>query len=431
MSSFTQVLDLANLFLPGGVDASARANVAIGHPFFVSRGDGAYIYDLEGIPYLDLCMSHGASLLGHNHPQIIAAVTKALEMGVICSYETCYQAQLAQKIASMVPGAEMSRFAGSGTETIMHALRLARTATGREKIIKFEGHFHGYSDDLFFSLNPPLDQAGPEKSPIPYRQSSGIPGSNSERIIIVPFNDPDALEQAFVKHGANTAALIMEPINYDSGCILPKPGFLNFCRDLCNQYGVLLFFDEVLTAFRVAAGGAQEFYGVVPDLAVLGKAIGAGMPISAITGRKEIMSHLRPKGNSEHSGTYIAHLTGILSALAALEIYSRPRFYLQMQNLADFFYPSFQEIINRSGIKVRLQYAGPRFGLYFGIDHEVTNYRESAKQDRQMLLKFIAGCFKQNVYLHVSPHHGFSAAHTREDLKHALEVIELVLKGLR
>ncbi len=431
ITSLDQVLNLAERYLPGAVDASARVNAAIGRPFFVSRGDGPLVYDLEGIPYLDFCASHGASLLGHNHPQIKAAVERALDLGVICSYETQFQSELAQKIASMVPGAEMTRFAGSGTETIMHALRLARTATGREKIIKFEGHFHGYSDDLYFSLNPPLDKAGPEKTPIPYRQSAGIPEKNSERLVIVPFNDPDALEQAFIRHGMECAALILEPINYDSGCILPKPGFLQLCRKLCDHYGVLLFFDEVLTAFRIAAGGAQEYYGVIPDLAVLGKAIGAGMPISAMTGKREVMQHLRPSGSSEHSGTYLAHLTGVLAATAALEVYSQPDFYQHLNRLSQHFYPSFDEIIERSGVRCKLQYAGPRFGLYFGVDSEVTNYREAAKQDRTQLLRFIAGCIERQVYFHVSPHHGFSAVHSEADLDNALDAIEGTLVDIR
>lgn len=428
--STSELYEFARNYLPGGVCASARTNAALGHPVYISRGDGPYIYDLEGHQYIDLSVSHGASLLGHNHPKISAAVSKALEMGIICSYETPYHSTLAKKISEVVPCAEMVRFAGTGTETIMHGLRLARAATGREKVIKFEGHFHGYSDNLFFSSAPPADQAGPPDHPIAYPQSAGMPCQSGKDIIIVPFNNPDALEKAFTEHGHETATLILEPVNYDSGCIIPQPGFLHLCRELCDQYGVLLFFDEVLTAFRVALGGAQELFGVTPDLCVMGKAIGAGMPISALAGKREIMLHLRPEGESEMSGTYLGHLTGVMSALAALEEYSKKDFYPHLDAIGQQFYSGFQSIIDNSNVPVLLQYIGPRFGLYFGLTEEVTNYRQAALQDRQLLLRFIEGCMERGVYFHVSPHHGFSAAHTEADVMRALDVIDTVFKTL-
>jgi len=423
--------EIARQYLPGGVSASARTNVAIGHPFYVTRGDGSKVYDVDGREYIDMSMSHGASLLGHNSPKVRQAVLKALELGLVCSYETEYHSALAKRITEIVPCAEMIRFAGSGTETIMHALRLARTATGREKIIKFEGHFHGYSDHLFFSCAPSIENAGPPSTPIAYPQSAGIPKILADLIIIVPFNDPAALEAVFDEHGHEVATLILEPVNYDSGCIIPTSGFINLCRELCDQYGVLLFFDEVLTAFRIALGGAQEYFGVTPDLCVLGKALGGGMPISAIAGRHDIMMHLRPVGKSEHSGTFLAHLTAVMAALAALEEYSRKDFYERLNKLGKRFYDGFQEIINQSDVPVRLQYVGPRFGLFFGITEEVTNYRKACAQNLTMMHKFIADCITNGVYFHVSPHHGFSAAHTEVDIDRCLDVIEIALTNIR
>jgi glutamate-1-semialdehyde 2,1-aminomutase len=431
MQSAERLYSTARDYLPGGVTASARMNSAIGRPFYVSRGNGAYVYDLDGEQYIDMCMSHGASLLGHNHPRIKAAVARALECGIICAYETEYHVTLAQKLAELVPCAEMVRFAGSGTETVMHALRLARTATGREKVIKFEGHFHGYSDFLNYSWAPPLDQAGPDQLPVPYPQSAGMPACLRDTVIVVPFNDPDALAAAFESHGPAVAALVMEPINYDSGCIEPQPGFVQLCRDLCDRYGVALFFDEVLTAFRMAPGGAQTYIGVVPDVCVLGKAFGAGMPISAIAGKRAIMEHLRPQGQSEMSGTYLAHLTSVLAALEALEIYSQPDFYARLHAIGERFYQGFQEIIDRSGVVARLQHAGPRFGIYFGLKDAVQNYRQAARQNHAMLLTFIAGCIRRGVYFHVSAHHGFSAAHSEADLDRALEGIAGAMSDVR
>ncbi len=431
MKSVQELYDFAKRYLPGGVCASARSNPAIGRPFYVSRGDGPYVYDLDGRRYVDMCVSHGASLLGHNHPAIRAAVAQALELGIICAYETEHHSALAQRLCELVPCAEMARFAGSGTETVMHGLRLARAATGRERIIKFEGHFHGYSDHLYYSSAPPLAQAGPAASPRPYAQSAGMPAALADLITIVPFNDSDALEAAFARHGHEVATLILEPINYDSGCILPQPGFIQLCRSLCDRYGALLFFDEVLTAFRVGLAGAQGVLGVVPDLAVLGKAFGGGMPISALVGKRSVMAHLRPEGASEHSGTYLAHLTAVLAARAALEEYGRPGFYERLESLSRRFYADFEEIIRRSGVPCRLQYAGPRFGLYFGVTEPVWNYRQAAAQNQAMLLTFVAGCIRRGVYFHVAAHHGFSAAHTEADLGRALEAIAGALADVR
>ncbi len=420
MSKLARLYGEAQQHLPGGVCATARANAAVGHPLYVSRGDGSRIYDVDGREYIDMCMSHGASLLGHNHPRIKAAVAKALDLGIVCSCETEHHVALARRVTELVPCAEAVRFAGSGTETVMHALRLARSATCRDKIIKFEGHFHGYSDALNFSAAPPLDRAGPAHAPLAYPESSGIPASARSDIIIVPFNDEQALEDVFAIHGCKTAALVLEPINYDQGCIAPKPGFLQRCRELCDRHGVVLLFDEVLTAFRMAPGGAQQYLGVTPDLCVLGKALGGGMPISAVAGRREIMQHLRPLGRSEMSGTYLAHLTTVLGALAALEEYTRPDFYDSLRAVGDRFYAGFQEIIDRNGVPARLQYIGPRFGMYFGIRDEVTDYRQAARKDRAMELAFIAACFRRGVYFAVSPHHGFSSAHTEADMDRVL-----------
>lgn len=426
-----ELYEFAQQYLPGGVSASARTNAALGHPFYVARGDGAYVHDVAGAGYVDMCTSHGASLLGHNHPAIVSAVEHALALGVICAYETAHHAALARQVTEMVPCAELVRYAGSGTETMMHALRLARAATGRHKVIKFEGHFHGYVDYLYYSSAPPLDRAGPATAPIPFPQSAGMPPALNDLVVVAPFNDPAALQEAFERHGDETAALVMEPINYDSGCIVPQPGFVQLCRDLCDHYGSLLFFDEVLTAFRMASGGAQQYLGVTPDLCVLGKAFGGGMPISAITGRRDVMLNLRPVGQSEHSGTYLAHLTTVLAASAALAQYNTPGFYQRMHAIGEMFYSNFQALIERSGVPLRLQHVGPRFGLYFGVTEEVTNYRQAAQQDVSMLHTFIAGCIRRGVYFHVSPHHGFSAAHTEQDMARALEAIEGALDDVR
>lgn len=432
-SSTQKLFETACEVLPGGVSASARRNASLNHPFYVSRGDGPLVYDLDGNPYVDMCCSHGASFLGHNHPSIKMAVQRALELGIVCSAETEYQVKLALQLRTLVPCAEMSRFSSSGTETMMHGLRLARAATGRQKFIKFEGHFHGYSDGLNFSSAPPLEKAGPYDAPIPFPQSAGIPNTARADVIVVPFNDFTALESVFDAHGSECAALIMEPINYDSGCILPEVGFIERCRELCDTYRTILFFDEVLTAFRTAPGCAQEALGVVPDLAVLGKAFGGGMPISALVGKRWVMNHLRPQGESEMSGTYLSHLTATLAASAALDQYATPGFYDTMSVRCERFYNGFQNLIDRSGLAVRLQHCGARFGVYFGLepDKPVVQYRAAARHNLGQLLTFARGCVKRGTYLHISAHHGFSFVHTDAELDRALEAIEGALNDVK
>ncbi|GAA3738217.1 aspartate aminotransferase family protein [Salinactinospora qingdaonensis] len=420
----------ARRVLPGGVSATARANPALGHPLYISRGEGARVYDLDGQDYVDMCVSHGASLLGHNHPAITAAVAKALDMGIICAYENEHQAQLAETLTEVIPCAEMVRFAGTGTETVMHALRLARTATGRRTIIKFEGHFNGYSDALNYSVAPPLDQAGPAERPRPYPESAGMAEDPTPELVILPFNDADALTTAFAERGDEVAALFMEPINYDSGTIPPEPGFVELCRRLCDQHGALLFFDEVLTAFRMALGGAQGHLGVTPDLCVLGKAIGGGMPLSALVGTRAVMSHLRPVGESEMSGTYLAHSTSVLAAQAAVEQYRAPEFYSQLTARGARFYADFQSLIDASDVPVRLQHVGARFGLYFGRTEPVRNYRDAAQQDPAMLATFVAGCIRRGVYVHPAAHHGFSSVHTDADFDRVLTAIDGALRDV-
>jgi glutamate-1-semialdehyde 2,1-aminomutase len=437
MDNGQQLYEFAKQYLPGGVAASTRFNRALGRPFYISRGDGSKVYDRDGREYIDMCCSHGASILGHNHPALKAAIQSVLDIGICCSYETDLQSRLAEKLCQTIPCAEMVRYAGSGTETIMHALRLVRAASGKNKIIKFEGHFNGYDDYVNWSTQPPLDKAGPADRPTPYRQSAGIPEALAELVVVVPFNDPAAIERAIVEHKDDAACVLMEPINYDSGCIIAKPGYLQLVRDLTAKYGMILVWDEVLTAARVAPGGAQEYYGITPDLAVMGKATAGGLPLSAIVGKRAVMSHFRPLGNAEHSGTYLGHLITVAGALATMEEISRPGVHKALFARADQLYAGIRDIIKRAGVKARLQGLGPRFTIYFGLDPdvEVTNWRQAAPADTQMTLRFIKAAIDQGVYFHdyggKPAHHGFSTAHTKADIDRVLEGLDAAFKTLK
>lgn len=435
-SKAEDLFNFSKRYLAGGVGTAGQMDSALGYPFYISRGDGAKIYDLEGREYVDMCISHGASILGHNHPKIKEAVEKALEIGIICSYPNEYKAQLAKKLVDIVPCAEKVRFGLSGTAVTMHALRLARAYTGKDKIIKFEGHMHGFHDYALWSAFPSLDEdIGPESSPNPVPRSSGIPKNIKEDIIVLSFNNTDVLEKTIQERKDEVAAVIMEPINYNSGCITPRPAFLKAVRELTAQNDVVLIFDEVLSAFRTGLGCAQEYLGVTPDLCTIGKAVSAGLPLSVFCGKKEIMEHLAPEGSCLHTGTFNAHSIPVLGALACLEEISSPGFFDRMNNLANHLYSGLQDIIQRSKVKARVQGVGSGFALFFGIDEEVTNYRMVLHNDNNMLLKFINSCRKNGIYFNYHSnavgHHQISAAHRIEDIDKVLEVAEKAFNDLR
>ena len=427
--------EFARKYLVGGVSASTRINRAFGRPFYFARGDGGRVWDLDGHEYVDLCTSHGAAMLGHNHPKIRGAVERALDLGVLCSYETEDQGKLAQKIVEMIPCADLVRFTGSGTEATMHCIRVARAFTGKVKIVRFEGHYHGLNDYLHISGRPPLNVAGPEEAPIPYIESAGVPEGLKEYVIPLPFNDLDVLERTIRGRKDEIAAVIMEPVNYNCGCVFPGDGYLEAARDLTRENDVLLIFDEILSGFRTGPGCAQEHYGVTPDLCTLGKTLGGGMPISAFCGRREVMEQVSPLGGAAHSGTFNGHLVTVLAALAALEEISSPGFYDHIFDLGDRLYKGFEDAFRRTGVTGHIQHLGSRFGIYMGIEEEVTNYRQAEACDKGMMVGFIRETAKRGVYFNdyggmVTAHHGFSSAHTIEDIDCSIEGIEGALKEI-
>jgi glutamate-1-semialdehyde 2,1-aminomutase len=417
--------------LPGGVSASARHIGFLGRPLYLARGEGASVVDVDGRRYVDCWNSHGASLLGHGHPAVVGAVREVLEQGVLCGAETELQVALAERLARVVPCAEQVRFTTSGTETTWHAVRVARAFTGRTHVIRFEGHFHGFNDTLAFSSAPPLGAAGPADAPVAVCESAGVPPGAREHVTVVPFNDLPALERAVARRGADLAAVILEPINYDCYAILPRPGFLEALQALARRAGAVLIFDEILSGFRTGAGGAQAYFGVTPDLCTLGKALGGGMPLSAFAGRREVMQAVSPVGGAVHSGTYNAHPTAIAAGLAFLDEIARPGFYPHLERLGARLYAGLREVFARRGLPVWVQGVGARFGLLFGLDAEPRDYRQAARRDAGLEGRFVQGCLARGVYLHPgSPHHGFSSAHTEADVDRVLGVADDVARAL-
>jgi glutamate-1-semialdehyde 2,1-aminomutase len=424
MSLVVEQFEEACRYLAGGVSSSTRLNKALGHALLFDRADGCRVWDLDGKEYIDLCCSHGATLLGHGDPRVRRAVEQVMARGAACSYENELHTQLARLLCETIPCLERVRFTGSGTEATMHCLRLARAFTGRTKILKLEGNFHGYHDQVMFAIGTPADRLGPEGSPAPFPGSTGMPPGLERNLVLVPYNRTDLLEKAFATHGAELAALICEPIYYNAGCVLPTPEFLAAMRRLTREDGALLIFDEVLSAFRMAPGGAQEYLELTPDLCTLGKAVGGGYPLSVFGGRREIMERLMPQGDCQHSGTYNGHPTAVAAGLAAVNAYRSPGFYDHIGSLAKRLYAGLQEIFDRHRVRARVQGLGARFGIYFGIAEEVRSYRDAVGHHREQMLRFVASAIGHGVYFHdyggAACHHGFCAAMTLGDVDEAL-----------
>ncbi len=345
--------------LPGGVCSSTRFNQAWGKPVYATRAKGPRFWDVEGRDFLDMSMSHGATLLGHAPECLREAFQQTWEAGVLCSLDTEHHIELAEKLCEIVPCAERVRFTGSGSEATLHALRLCRAASGRDKIIRFRGHFHGYHELAYIGGHPPADQL--DASP-PYRESAGIPAAMAELIIPVEYNNAEELERTVAKHRDEVGVILIEPVDFNCGCILPEPGFLELARRLADETGMILFFDEIQSFAKKSPGGAQFDFGVTPDISTIGKSLGAGLPLSAIVGRAELMDRYKPVGDVAHSGTFNAPLPSILSGLAFVETISQPQFWSKIESLGTRLFAGLEEITASSPVPVRMQHHGSRFG---------------------------------------------------------------------
>jgi glutamate-1-semialdehyde 2,1-aminomutase len=420
--------------LAGGVSSSTRLNRAVGHPMYFARGRGCKVWDLDGREYYDLCCSHGATLLGHGDPRITAAVEQALQTGAPCSYENETHAELAELLCETIPAFERVRFTGSGTEATMHTIRLARAFTKRSKLLKIEGNFHGYHDQVMYSIGAPADKLGPETAPAAWPASSGMTPELDKQLILVPYDRTDLLVEAIRRHGDELAAVMCEPVFYNAGCIVPSNEFVQAMREETQRRGILLIFDEVQSAFRMGPGGAQEYLGVTPDLCTVGKAVGGGYPLSVFGGRADIMQRLMPDGDCQHSGTYNGHPVVVAAALAALKAYCEPGFYDHIHRIAERLYGGMNAVFNKHGVPGTVRGIGARFGIYMDVLGEPKSYRDATKHNRPLMLKFIAESIARGVYFHDygggACHHGFCAAMTPEDVDAALTKIDDAVQTL-
>ncbi|HEX7629700.1 MAG TPA: aspartate aminotransferase family protein [Candidatus Methylomirabilis sp.] len=429
-----QLFESAKRHLIGGGGAGGRYHPLLKHPLYLSRGKGSRFWDVDGKEYIDFFTGSGANFLGHDHPAITAAIRQALEVGVICNGETEYHARLADLIAEAVPCAEKTRFANSGTEATLGAIRIARAFTGKPKILKFEGHFHGMHEFLWWNCSAGVGALRDDGTVAPLADSDGIPAALADLVVVVPFNDIQAFEKAVTAHQGELAAVILEPISYNQGCIPAQVEFLRRVRATCTRLGLVLIFDEVLSGFRMCRGGAQEYFGVTPDLCTLAKALGGGVPIAAVCGKTDVMSVLNPVGHTIMSGTYTGHLTAVMGAIACQTELAKPGFYGHLNGLADRLYTGITEALRVTGVPGIVQGIGARFGLYLGVTEPVTNYRQAVRTNREMEVKFILGCVRRGLYLHDyghTMHHGFSSQHTEADIDQSLHIIEDALLELK
>lgn len=410
--------------LPGGVNSPVRAFRAVGgNPFFVERASGVRMWDIDGNQYIDYVCTWGPAIHGHAHPRIVRAVQETAAKGTSFGTPNPLEVTMAKLVCDAFPSIEKVRFCNSGTEACMSAVRLARGYTGRDKIIKFEGCYHGHVDSL-------LVKAGSGALTFGQPDSAGIPSSFAQHTIVLPFNHEGAVRSAFMANRGKIAAVILEPVPGNAGVYLPKPGYLQFLREITEREGALLIFDEVMTGFRLARGGAQELFDVRPDLTCLGKIIGGGLPVGAFGGRREIMDCLAPEGPVYQAGTLSGNPLAMAAGIASLEMLDQTT-YERLEQLGSRLESGFREAARRAGVPVQFNRCGSMFCAYF-TSEPVRNLDDAMRSDRERFARFFRAMLEAGVYIAPSQFEaGFiSTAHTEEDIDQTLAAAANALQAL-
>jgi glutamate-1-semialdehyde 2,1-aminomutase len=406
--------------MPGGVNSPVRAFNNLGdHPIYFAKGVGPYLFDVDDKRYIDYIGSWGPAIAGHSHPQIVSAVKKQLESGLSYGAPTELETKLAEKIIKLIPSAEKVRMTSSGTEAAMSAIRLARGYTNRELIIKFEGCYHGHGDSL-------LVKAGSGAMTIGIPDSAGVPSDLAKKTISLAYNDMEGVIGTFQKLGADIAAVIVEPIAGNMGCVLPSPGFLQKLRELTSKAGTLLIFDEVMTGFRVAIGGAQELFGVTPDLTVLGKIIGGGLPVGAIAGDGDIMDFFAPAGPVYQAGTLSGNPLAMASGLATLELISQKDFHRELEKNTTRLCEGLNDRAQKFGVNLCINHVCGMFGLFFSDQKSICNLAQVKNCDETKFKSFFNTMLENGINLAPSRFEaGFmSSAHGKDEINATLEAAE-------
>lgn len=428
MSRSADLFQAAQEHIPGGVNSPVRAFKGVGGtPVFFKRGQGSYLYDEDDNEYIDYVGSWGPMILGHAQEDVLNAVRSMLDNGLGFGAPTAIETEMANKVCELMPSIEMVRMVSSGTEATMSAIRLARGFTGRDKIIKFEGCYHGHSDSLLVKAGSGMLTLGEPSSP-------GVPASLAEHTITLTYNDVDNVRQTFAELGDQIACIIVEPVAGNMNCIPPQPGFLECLREVCDQHGSVLIFDEVMTGFRIALGGAQAHFNVKPDLTTLGKVIGGGLPVGAFGGRRDIMSHIAPLGPVYQAGTLSGNPLSMSAGLAMLNALDADRsVHEQLSAKTELLTQGLEAKALKHGIPFTTTAVGGMFGLFFTDQAEVTTFAEATACDTERFAAFFQGMLKEGVYLAPSAYEaGFMSAATSEaDIDRTIDAADRVFATLK
>lgn len=427
MTRSHDLFEQAQRYIPGGVNSPVRAFKGVGgEPVFFKRGEGAYLFDEDDTRYIDYIGSWGPMILGHAHPAVIEAVENAIRNGLGFGAPTTIETSLAAKVCAMVPSVDMVRMVSSGTEATMSAIRLARGYTGRDKLIKFEGCYHGHSDSL-------LVKAGSGALTLGVPTSPGVPAALAQHTITLDYNYIDQVRQTLAAVGDEVACIIVEPVAGNMNCVPPLPGFLEGLRELCDDYGVVLIFDEVMTGFRVAAGGAQQHYGVTPDLTTLGKVIGGGLPVGAFGGKKEIMEYIAPCGPVYQAGTLSGNPISMAAGLATLEALDTAGFHDKLAAASETLAEGLIECADKYSLPLTVNYAGGMFGFFFTEAPKVHYYHQVVDCDIKRFQAFFHAMLAEGIYLAPSAFEaGFvSAAHDEDIIDATLAAADRVFSKLK
>lgn len=413
--------------IPGGVNSPVRAFRAVGGtPVFVERANGAYLWDADGKQYMDYVLSWGPMIAGHAHPQVLAAVEKKMRDGLSFGAPTEIEITLAEKICSIMPNMDLVRMVSSGTEATMSAIRLARGYTGRDKIIKFEGCYHGHSDSL-------LVKAGSGALTLGVPSSPGVPAALADHTLTLTYNDADGVRAAFAQYGEQIACVIVEPVAGNMNCIPPVAGFLETLREQCTKYGSVFIIDEVMTGFRLGLQGAQGYYGIEADITCLGKVIGGGMPVGAFGGKRKIMEKIAPLGPVYQAGTLSGNPVAMAAGLATLDIISQPNFYEPLFAKTETLVKGLRAAAEKNGIPLTSNHVGSMWGLFFTAEKSVSNYQQVMACDTQRFNRFFHGMLQEGVYLAPASYEAafLSSAHTDADIDKTITAAEKVFASLK
>jgi glutamate-1-semialdehyde 2,1-aminomutase len=426
MTTNHELFQRASELLPGGVNSPVRAFKSVGgEPFFSERADGPYLWDVEGRRYVDYVGSWGPMIAGHNHPKVRSAVVEAARAGLSFGTPCAAEVVMAETIARLIPSMQMLRMVNSGTEATMSAIRVARGYTGRDTIVKFEGCYHGHGDAF-------LVKAGSGALTLGVPTSPGVPKALADLTLTLPYNDIDAADALFASAGERIACVIIEPVAGNMNCIPPRTGYLRRLRELCTQHGALLIFDEVMTGFRVALGGAQQLYGIVPDLTTFGKIIGGGMPVGAYGGRREIMERVAPSGPIYQAGTLSGNPIAMAAGLAMLEVIQAPGFHADLERRTQLLCDGLRAVAAEAGVPFSVNHVCGMFGLFFTAE-KVETYKQATACDVAAFNRFFHAMLERGVYLAPSAFEaGFmSSAHGEQDIADTLQAAREAFRTVR